>query len=63
SHDLNLAAEFSDRLMVMEDGAVRALGAPDEVLTDEILQEVFRCPSLMAAANPLTGRPGVFFAS
>ncbi|MFM8807792.1 MAG: ABC transporter ATP-binding protein, partial [Chthoniobacterales bacterium] len=63
SHDLNLAAEFSDHLMVMDNGAVRALGTPQEVLTDEILQEVFRCPSLRAAANPLTGRPGVFFAS
>ena len=62
SHDLNLAAEFSDRLMVVDKGAVRALGTPQEVLTDEILQEVFRCQSLKAGSNPFTGRPGVFFA-
>ena len=62
SHDLNLAAEFSDRLMVVDKGAVRALGTPQEVLTDEILQEVFRCQSLRAGSNPFTGRPGVFFA-
>jgi iron complex transport system ATP-binding protein len=63
SHDLNLASGFCDRLMVMNNGAVRALGTPDEVLTDEILQEVFRCQSLRAGSNPFTGRPGVFFAS
>ena len=61
SHDLNLAAEFSDRLLVMNDGAVRALGTPEEVLTDGILQGVFRCQSLKAGTNPFTGRPGVFF--
>jgi len=63
SHDLNLAAEFSDRLMVIDDGAVRALGTPQEVLTDEILQAVFRCRSLRVGSNPFTRQPGVFFAA
>jgi iron complex transport system ATP-binding protein len=63
SHDLNLAAEFSDRLMVMQNGTIRALGAPAEVLRDDLLQEVFQCCSLKAGTNPFTGRPGVFFAS
>ena len=63
SHDLNLAAEFSDRLMIIEGGAVRALGTPEEVLSDKNLQEVFRCQSLKAGKNPYTGRAGVFFAS
>jgi len=63
SHDLNLAAEFSDRLMLVDGGVVRALGTPEEVLEDEILREVFRCQSLSAGKNPFTGRPGVFFAA
>lgn len=46
SHDLNLAAEFSDRLMFMKDGKVRALGDPGEVLRDDLLQEIFECDSL-----------------
>ncbi|MGA1128785.1 MAG: ABC transporter ATP-binding protein [Chthoniobacterales bacterium] len=62
SHDLNLAAEFSDRLMVMQKGMIRALGTPREVLRDELLQEVFGCPSLRSGENPFTGKPGVFFA-
>lgn len=63
SHDLNLAAEFSDRLMLVDGGVVRALGTPEEVLQDELLREVFRCQSLRAGKNPFTGRPGIFFAA
>jgi iron complex transport system ATP-binding protein len=62
SHDLNLAAEFCDRLMILSSGNIRALGSPGEVLQEEILQEVFRCPALRIAANPFTGRPGTVFA-
>ena len=63
SHDLNLAAEFSDRLMVMQDGTIRALGTPEEVLRDELLQEVFDCDSLRSGKNPFTGKTVIFFAS
>ena len=63
SHDLNLAAEFSDRLMVMQNGTIRALGTPEEVLRDDLLQEVFDCGSLRSGKNPFSGKPGVFFAS
>lgn len=62
SHDLNLAAEFCDRLMILSSGHIRALGTPAEVLREEILQGVFACPSLRVATNPFTGRPGTFFA-
>jgi iron complex transport system ATP-binding protein len=62
SHDLNLAAEFCDRLMILSSGNIRAIGSPGEVWQEEILQEVFRCPALRVAANPFTGRPGTVFA-
>jgi len=62
SHDLNLAAEFCDRLLLLCEGTVRAVGAPSEVMKEEVLQAVFRCPSLRVAPNPFTGRPGTFFA-
>jgi iron complex transport system ATP-binding protein len=62
SHDLNLAAEFCDRLMILGDGAIRALGAPEEVMQENILQDVFRAPALRVTANPFTGRPGTVFA-
>ena len=62
SHDLNLAAEFSDRLLMMSEGRVVATGTPEDVLTAENLQAVFRCAALRVATNPFTGRPGTVFA-
>ncbi len=62
SHDLNLAAEFCDRLLLMCEGTIRALGVPSDVMKEDVLQDVFRCPSLRVAPNPFTGRPGMFFA-
>lgn len=63
SHDLNLAAGLCDRLLILSSGRIRALGTPAEVLREEILQDVFACPSLRVAANPFTGSPGTFFAA
>ncbi|WP_427026486.1 ABC transporter ATP-binding protein (plasmid) [Aureimonas ureilytica] len=40
-HDLNHAAMFCDRLLVMKGGRVVAAGTPEEVLTEELLREVF----------------------
>jgi len=41
-HDLNLAIRFSGRLMVMEDGRVRALGAASEIIQSGLLEEVYK---------------------
>lgn len=40
-HDLNLAAQYADRIVVLCDGKVLACGRPSEVLTQEILFEAF----------------------
>jgi iron complex transport system ATP-binding protein len=40
-HDLNLAARYSDAVVVMEAGAIVAEGAPVEVFTPALLHEVF----------------------
>lgn len=41
-HDLNLAARFCDRLLLMEDGRIMASGTPEEVLTAENVAKTFR---------------------
>jgi len=41
SHDLNLAAAFADRLVLMHDGAVAAAGSAEEVLKPELLTRVY----------------------
>lgn len=40
-HDLSLAARWCDRLVMMKDGAIAADGEPNEVMTNEILREVY----------------------
>jgi iron complex transport system ATP-binding protein len=40
-HDLNQAARYSDRMIVLKDGAIVADGAPSDVLTPWLLEEVF----------------------
>ena len=41
-HDLNLAAAFCDRIIVMQQGRISAVGTPDEVLTEAMISEVFQ---------------------
>jgi iron complex transport system ATP-binding protein len=41
SHDLNLAAAFSDRIAMLRGGELSALGTPTEVLTENRIREVF----------------------
>ena len=57
-HDLNQAARYATHLVVMKDGRVVATGAPAEVLTAELVEQVFGLPCLIAA-DPVTGTPTV----
>ncbi len=41
AHDLNLAAAFADRVVLLHEGRVRGAGSVDEVMTPENLREVF----------------------
>ena len=41
-HDLNLAARFAHRIMVLHGGRIAARGTPAEVLTPGLLREVYR---------------------
>ena len=40
-HDLNLASLFADRVLLLQEGAVRAFGSPKEVLRPEVLEPVY----------------------
>lgn len=55
-HDLNLAIRYSDRLVVMAAGRIVAQGAPAEIVTAELLREVFRLEATVLD-DPMSGRP------
>lgn len=56
-HDLNLAAAYADRLVLMRKGRMAASGSPSEVLRPDVLEAVFDIPMLVIAhpqlAHPL----------
>jgi len=41
-HDLNQASRYSDRLVMMKDGTIIADGSPEEVITQEMMYQVYR---------------------
>jgi iron complex transport system ATP-binding protein len=57
-HDLGMAGAHADRIAVMDGGSVVADGPPGEVLTEELLGEVYR-HRVEVFAHPRTGRPVV----
>ena len=44
THDLNLAARFADRLLLLDRGRARARGAPEEVFWGDTLEKVYEWP-------------------
>lgn len=57
-HDLNQAARYGTHLIAMKDGAVVAEGKPDQIVTADIVEQVFglRC---VVMPDPVTGTPAV----
>lgn len=55
-HDLNHAAHYADHLIVLADGRMIAQGSSHEVITEEIIRDVFGVES-QVMAHPATGKP------
>ena len=58
-HDLNLAAAFADRVVVMNKGRIVVAGTPAETLTAALIQSVWGVESEITR-DPATGRPRIF---
>tara|TARA_Y100001970_G_scaffold291534_1_gene429046 strand:- start:1944 stop:2714 length:771 start_codon:yes stop_codon:yes gene_type:complete len=43
-HDLNIAYNFSDKVMLIKDGNMETMGYPDDVFNDETLSKVYEVP-------------------
>jgi iron complex transport system ATP-binding protein len=54
THDLNLAAEFGDEILMLRNGQVLAKGTPSKVLTAENIRDVFEVDVLLDA-HPVSG--------
>ena len=58
THDLNMAAEYCDRVLLLAGGRLAADGPPAEVLTAERIAKIYGC-EVTVDTNPATGAPRV----
>jgi len=58
-HDLNLASEYCTRLLMLKEGEIFSQGRPEEVLTYENIEQVYRT-KVLVYKNPRSGKPYVF---
>lgn len=57
-HDLNMASRYATHIVAMREGAIVAVGPPAQVLTVELLREVYSIDAHVIS-DPDTGRPFV----
>ena len=57
-HDLNLAAEYCDQLLILNQGKAESFGTPEQVLTPEMIQRVYGA-GVSVERNPVSLRPHV----
>ena len=58
-HDLSLAAEYCDYLVMMKNGRIFTQGTPETVLTYENIEKVYDTV-VIVKINPVSGKPVVF---
>jgi iron complex transport system ATP-binding protein len=57
-HDLNMAARYATRMVLMSEGSILAEGAAEDVLTTELLEHAFGLRARVIE-DPENGRPMV----
>ena len=57
-HDLNLAAALADDIVLLEGGQIKAVGAPANILKDDLLSAAYGC-KVLTNRTPSDGRPFV----
>ncbi len=58
SHDLNLASQCSDRVLMLKEGRICRIGFPNETIRPDLLRTVYGC-DVVVDSHPQTGRPRV----
>jgi len=61
-HDLNLAGEYCDQLVLINNGSIQMSGSPEEVLTFNNIETVYGTV-VVTKTNPVSGKPAIFLVS
>lgn len=60
SHNLNLGANFADKMVLLSRGRVLGSGSPEKMMQPQLLQELFGL-ELQTMLNPVTGKPNILY--
>lgn len=58
SHDLNVASQVCDRILMLKDGRLCQVGSPADMIQPEVLRAVYGC-DVVVDVHPQSGRPRV----
>ena len=58
SHDLNLASQYCDQVLLLNHGRLAAMGSPQAVIKPEVIEAVYGC-SVLVDRHPQSGLPRV----
>ncbi|MCM8814728.1 MAG: ABC transporter ATP-binding protein [Candidatus Omnitrophica bacterium] len=58
-HDLNLASQYCDRILLLKNGSVARFGKVQDVIRFEIIEDVYQT-SVLVYPHPISGKPYVF---
>lgn len=58
SHDISLAAQYCQRMLLLNKGTVHKIGEPAEVITADTISRVYQCPVLVDE-NPISKTPRI----
>ncbi|MDI6641783.1 MAG: ABC transporter ATP-binding protein [Elusimicrobiota bacterium] len=61
-HDLNLASEYCDNLLLLNNGYIHKIGRPEEVITHQTIEEVYKTV-VVVQQNPISLKPHLFLVS
>ncbi|MCK5595028.1 ABC transporter ATP-binding protein [bacterium] len=61
-HDLNLASEYCDKLVLLNNGLIYKIGSPQEVLTYQIIEDVYETV-VVVEKNPISSKPYILVVS
>lgn len=57
-HDINMAARYCNRIVLLKEGYVRADGTPEEIINRELMTDLYRM-NLIIRRNPLFDKPEI----
>jgi iron complex transport system ATP-binding protein len=60
SHNINLSADYCDRIIVLKDGRLFAAGEPEKVVTSTNFKKLYGT-ELKVFQNPYSGKPNIFY--